>query len=582
MRRPNFGTKQFLDQTVFQSGADLARTSLATILSGAFRPGVLNVAQLTVAPSNLTLTLTAAPGFAVLFGNGVFGEMAGTSDGQNNNSTILDFTSFVPGSGSTTVYVVATTQPLNENPINVVGPPPGHPDYDPTFTPYVLYNQIWDTLRIQILSSNTTIDNVAVVELFRLQLAAGQTSISGSLIDYSKRPIAVPLAYNAQNGTPQLNSTISSNTIGYTFLGQPQTGLFSTATNKLSLYSAGQENIRVGDSNIRHFIPTTTEANVGLGVGMGLNPLLYPLHVRIFSTTPPVPGTLLYLENPNISSNFPTFLTWANNIRTYTAGVGADGGWELSDFTGSNSKRLSIDIGGNTTLWGPQYIANGNNLYFIASSGLPNDAGDLVFLNSDSTERARIYNNSVGGSNAFYFTFNAAPPSFYFYGSPTTSFMSILNSTTDRGYAIDSGNGPNAIGYFRYNSNNLYINTDSASEVPWKPSVVIHGTTYMPEGAVIGGVTAGGRLKTSVTYPTAITPITIPANGIIDNVFTWSSVAVGDTIVASCRNGTSVYIIAQARIFSAGQFEIICMNLSPFPVTFSGANALVVDVTLFK
>ncbi len=563
MRRANYGNGQFVDQFVFQTSSDLGRTSLSTFLSGAYRPGILNASQLTVAPSGSSpvLTLTAAPGFAVLFGNGIYGELAGTANGVNNNSITLDFTSFIPTTGTATVYVSATTQPLNTNAANVVGPPLGHPDYNPNFSPYVLYSQIWDTLLIQVLSSNTTIDNVAVVELFRVVLSPGMVTIPASSINYSYRPIAVPLAFNAQNGLPPTSISLGNNNVGFTFLGQPQTGLFSTTTGSLSLYAGGSEYFRSAGVLNRSFFDLNTEPNINVGIGMGATSGGFPLRVRTNLSS----GDALYVENPN--SNGGVELALSNLNRTWRIGAYSNGNWHLFDTT-SNAERLQMSGAGQFYISGPTYIQGGNNLYLIASPGLPNDSGDLVFVSGDSSERARIFSNPNTADQIFFSVLGRnSTPNMQLIANINSPILSITNGTADRGYAIDSvSSGPNAIGYFNaYNPNALFINTVSGTQAPAKSNVVINGYVSMPGGAGVAGTDIAGRYKVNFTLN-----ITISANATALFLLTVPTAQPSDTFIITFPLGAPV--IPTTAVYSNSSpntVAIFLMNCFPVATTYT-------------
>src|SRR6185437_5782854 len=86
-------------------------------------------------------------------------------------------------SGSQTVYCLSQVTTIGENLVTVVGPPPGHPDYDPTFNPFDFYNTRRDSL--SITASTTAPNNTTTFELFRVVLNAGQSIITSGQIDTS-------------------------------------------------------------------------------------------------------------------------------------------------------------------------------------------------------------------------------------------------------------------------------------------------------------------------------------------------------------------------------------------------------------
>lgn len=187
MQFPNFNSDQFIDANSENTGFALAATSLATLAAGGFQPGLLfQASTMTLGITGLAVTVNLPSPFGVLFGTGILSQAHGTVTGSDTQAYAVNFSGAVPGSGSTTAYVVASYQQIQQSPIAIIGPPPGHPDYNPNFVPYTGYTQNVDSLAVNV--NTTGADNVTTFELFRTTLAAGATGISAT-VQYTQ-PIA--------------------------------------------------------------------------------------------------------------------------------------------------------------------------------------------------------------------------------------------------------------------------------------------------------------------------------------------------------------------------------------------------------
>ena len=178
MKTPQIASQQFLSNTIFNDNFALIKESVQEQ-----NEGNMSVAGL-ISPNdllfqfngNLIVTVNAPLPFRVVFGNGIMAKALGTTDGQTTTVYDVNFASLVPSSGSVTAYLVCQTQTIQQSPVTVIGPPPGHPDYDPSFVPVVAYTEVDDTLNL--FATTTAPDNKTTFELGRVTLSAGQTSIA--------------------------------------------------------------------------------------------------------------------------------------------------------------------------------------------------------------------------------------------------------------------------------------------------------------------------------------------------------------------------------------------------------------------
>lgn len=173
---PNFSQKQFLQASVFN-------TAMASILSASHDTnarfhsvGLVNPADATYSIASLVVTADLPSPFAIEFGSGALSYAHGTVTNADTQTYAVNFAPFVPASGSSTVYMLASAVTIQQVPYTVIGPPIGHPSYSPTFVPYVAYTTNVES--IAVTASTTPPDNVTTFELGRTTLVAGQTTIT--------------------------------------------------------------------------------------------------------------------------------------------------------------------------------------------------------------------------------------------------------------------------------------------------------------------------------------------------------------------------------------------------------------------
>jgi hypothetical protein len=185
MQTPQFVDGQFVDGTLLNGAIAMLMNDFEFIGSELHTPGLLNPGSMVITPSALQVTInlpsTGTAPFAVLFKNGALVNANGLASGAVTTTYAVDLTSLVPTSGNpVTIYLLASYGQIGEQQTQVIGPPEGHPDYDPTFAPFNFYMEGLDTL--VITAGLTAADNQTTFELCRLPLAVGQTTINQSSI----------------------------------------------------------------------------------------------------------------------------------------------------------------------------------------------------------------------------------------------------------------------------------------------------------------------------------------------------------------------------------------------------------------
>ena len=176
MQQPNYTDNQFVNGALLNQGQSYIAASLKDLGASLFTAGLFYPNDLTYTLNSLSVSVSAGTSFRLLDGEGNLCGFYGTTNGQTSSSVTVDFSSLVPSSGSVTAYLVATRYALSQNSTAVIGPPIGHPDYNPSNAPFLWYTETEDSL--SVYATTTAPDNSSVFELLRTTLTAGQTSIT--------------------------------------------------------------------------------------------------------------------------------------------------------------------------------------------------------------------------------------------------------------------------------------------------------------------------------------------------------------------------------------------------------------------
>ena len=183
MQIPNFSQDQFVNATALNTAVGYIKNSFETENTSFYTPGLIYSQDLIYTFNNsLTVSLNASSPFSILDANGILSQALGTVNGTTSPIYSLNFAPFVPSSGSVTVYITATTTPIYLQSYQVIGPPVGHPDYNPSFAPYTAYGEAVDSLSITL--STTAPNNQTVFELGRVVLTSGQTAVTSVTTSY--------------------------------------------------------------------------------------------------------------------------------------------------------------------------------------------------------------------------------------------------------------------------------------------------------------------------------------------------------------------------------------------------------------
>ena len=263
MDYPQIVADQFMDADAFNTAFTTLFDNDTLINSVLFTPGVVNPMMLMSSTANLQVMLTLPSPFAVLFGNGILAQAHGIANNATTNSYEVDLTSLVPTNTPVVAYIVASLIEINQDPFTVTGPPIGHPDYNPTFAPYVAQSTVQYSL--QVTATTTAPDNMTAFELGRFTLNVGQTILPMMTTSFQMlAAVNVPMAFSNLNtirmGASVNNPSANENVLIYTvpFACIIPNGLSESAASAL----VGPEN---GVSFAVMYYPSNSQSGTQIG-----------------------------------------------------------------------------------------------------------------------------------------------------------------------------------------------------------------------------------------------------------------------------------------------------------------------------
>jgi len=207
---PQVNPLQYGDSNTLNTAFNKLASGATDFIGKLYSPGLVRPDVLAIGATGLTLGYSAPAPFGVLFGSGRFATAHGTQTGLDTQSGTINFSSFLPSSGSITAYFVAQYGQVLQNPISVPGPPPGNPGYNPNYVATVGYTTNTDTL---VFSATTGVpDNQTTFEICRFILLNGTSLL---LPIYLNQQIASPFNTLQTSGTPSSGNFYIPNNSSY-------------------------------------------------------------------------------------------------------------------------------------------------------------------------------------------------------------------------------------------------------------------------------------------------------------------------------------------------------------------------------
>ena len=185
METPFWNPYQYVDSSALNASFQNVSGSVAEVAHGMFPIGGLVAPDSgTITFSGLTATVSLPAPFAILNSSGVFIQAHGTTNNTSNTTYTVPFSGLVPATGSVTAFLIAAQTTIQQNPVSVVGPPPGHPSYNPNFVPSIGYTVVQDSLTV---SATTVVPDSAVnYELGRFSLSSA-SAVTNFTTAYQQR-----------------------------------------------------------------------------------------------------------------------------------------------------------------------------------------------------------------------------------------------------------------------------------------------------------------------------------------------------------------------------------------------------------
>lgn len=178
MQTPFYSPFQFIDAAGANFAAGTVSGNLGSVVSGLTSPGLINSSTVGLVYTGLGVAISAPPPFSVLFGNGSLSAASGTVTNAFSTNYAVNVSGLVPASGSVVAYLNVNQVQIQSGPYQVLGPPPGHPDYVPTFVPYTSYTTTNDSLNFTV--GLTPPDDYTTFEFGRATLSTGATGVAFS------------------------------------------------------------------------------------------------------------------------------------------------------------------------------------------------------------------------------------------------------------------------------------------------------------------------------------------------------------------------------------------------------------------
>ena len=204
MQTPNYSSKEYLNAASANAAAAAVSGSLGLAGRSYLTPGLISPESAVISTTGLVAGVSLPAPFAVLFPDGVLAGAHGTQTGADTQSYTFNFASLVPASGSVTAYLTVSEIQIQQQPYQVIGPPPGNPDYDPTFVPYTAYAVTVDSVAV----SGATSFGANSFELAHTTLAAGATGMTFDVggqvrasAGFFRPPVVVSVNSNISLGT---------------------------------------------------------------------------------------------------------------------------------------------------------------------------------------------------------------------------------------------------------------------------------------------------------------------------------------------------------------------------------------------
>lgn len=278
MDTPTFAAKEYVSPTIFNNAMTAIANNEALLAAGLSTGlGLISPDTLQFSFASLTINVTANSPFGILFptssGFSTLSQAHGTVTGRDTQAYSVSFSSLVPASGSVTAYLIASYVQIQQNAYQVIGPPPGHPDYNPNFVPYTAYSDTIDSFALT--ASTTPPNNSTTFALGYLTLTAGQSSITSiNTADWTRIATTAGINFNPITTNKTLAYTDAGvwqqDTAGVTFTLPLSGKSYGLQFKILNATSSGNTTVQTQSPDILIGFPAGAGASVVLEPGQSV------------------------------------------------------------------------------------------------------------------------------------------------------------------------------------------------------------------------------------------------------------------------------------------------------------------------
>jgi hypothetical protein len=409
---PNFATKEFMTAAGFNTAASTTLSASHDTNDSFHTPGIISAGSVAITVAAMVATVSLPAPFAVEFGSGVLAFAHGTQTNADTHTYTVNFAPLIPGSGSVTAYLLASAVTIQQQPYTVIGPPQGHPSYNPNFIPFTAY--ALNVESVSLTASTTPADNVTTFELGRTTLTFGQTTLAA----LDKTHIQQASSILAPTGVAPGTYTTPTATVGadgrITSMSSTGPYVLLTATSQTITGAVTVTGLVTSDGGF--VAPGTAGANLGTGGITTTGAIVASGQVsgsNIVGTTGLATGSAGALTVGTGASALGGALTVAG-LSQFNANVGMAVGLSV---TGEINTSSQLQLNDGSYSAGAHFVgaaAGNNNPYSNASPGIVltpsgslntfgspwengNDGGPFIVFGLNGTTVGNISNNGAGG-----------------------------------------------------------------------------------------------------------------------------------------------------------------------------------------
>lgn len=204
MRLATYTNGQYLDQNAMNLVSLDSQNGIQQAARVWALPGLIHPQDLVWSVSGMIVTVSCPDSFAIQIASGVIAGGVGSTS-TSGSTYAVDLAGAMPANGTATVYILAEYQSIQQTPTTIVGPPQANPAFNANYSPSTWYQETVDS--ISISGSLAQADNLTSFELARVELTAGEASISIADLNFANQSLSTrisPAQYSYLSGNADL------------------------------------------------------------------------------------------------------------------------------------------------------------------------------------------------------------------------------------------------------------------------------------------------------------------------------------------------------------------------------------------